>query len=599
MIIPFSSWCERVCCALALTLPCSAFGATLTWDGSSGNWDTDANWSPDGAEPVSTDNAIIDSGAVDVTLDEVANELYVGHSTSVPATLNVQAGGRITNGASTIGYNSGTMGTAEVAGSGSAWNSESMVIGNSGAGSLHINSGGQVSSTVAILGRYFGSKGTTTITGNNSILHNSNLLIVGSLGEGTLSITASGQMSSTNVRIGYRNSSTGIATVSGSGSVWNNSGWLNVGDDATGSLIISGGGSVNNDLGYVGWFPNSTGIATVTGTDSIWTNSTALSVGRYGNGTLQIEEGGKVFSASGGIGISHSSTGTVRVTGIGSTWDISEGMGIGGRGDGVLVIESGGRVINTTGYIGHGRDQSGASGGSGVVTVSGVGSIWENSGSLYVGGYSNESLDPGSLKVLNNARADIGGTLKIWSTGDVTLDGGFIDAGVIDHTDGGTFNFIDGELTVDTFMGTLIQDGGVLAAGNSPGTTVVTDSYMLNAGSVEIEITGLLQGVEHDYYNIIENFTIVDGILNVSTANSFHPVLGQQYDIIDVGGNLSGTFAGLPEGSIVDVFNGIGVAITYQAGDGNDIALYAVPEPSTILTCFIGACVTGRMIRGH
>ena len=47
--------------------------------------------------------------------------------------------------------------------------------------------------------------------------------------------------------------------------------------------------------------------------------------------------------------------------------------------------------------------------------------------------------------------------------------------------------------------------------------------------------------------------------------------------LVDVGGNLIGSFANFAEGDNV----GFGRRITYQFGDGNDIGLVSIPEPAS------------------
>jgi len=57
------------------------------------------------------------------------------------------------------------------------------------------------------------------------------------------------------------------------------------------------------------------------------------------------------------------------------------------------------------------------------------------------------------------------------------------------------------------------------------------------------------------------------------------------------GDAVIGTFAGLPEmGRIDPLFGGepYGFWITYQGGDGNDIAVWAVPEPTTLTLLGLG-----------
>jgi hypothetical protein len=64
----------------------------------------------------------------------------------------------------------------------------------------------------------------------------------------------------------------------------------------------------------------------------------------------------------------------------------------------------------------------------------------------------------------------------------------------------------------------------------------------------------------------------------------------QEYLIADIGGLLSGQFNGFDEGALLGNFGGHDLFITYQAGDGNDIAFFtAVPEPSAAMLFGLGA----------
>ena len=55
------------------------------------------------------------------------------------------------------------------------------------------------------------------------------------------------------------------------------------------------------------------------------------------------------------------------------------------------------------------------------------------------------------------------------------------------------------------------------------------------------------------------------------------------FNILRVGGTLTGQYDGLDEGSRVDNFSGQDLFITYAGGDGNDVTLFTVPEPTTVL----------------
>src|SRR2546429_452937 len=62
------------------------------------------------------------------------------------------------------------------------------------------------------------------------------------------------------------------------------------------------------------------------------------------------------------------------------------------------------------------------------------------------------------------------------------------------------------------------------------------------------------------------------GVSLAGTSNS--PALGRQFRVVnnDSTDNVSGTFAGAPEGSIITV-GGVSYGITYRGGTGNDVVL--------------------------
>ncbi|TLD72462.1 autotransporter domain-containing protein [Phragmitibacter flavus] len=386
------------------------------------------------------------TGEVTVTgsgsLWENASTLDVGLDGS--GTLNIEAGGKVSNTSGYIGYFSGGTGDVTVTGSGSIWeNSDLLAVGRAGTGTLNIEAGGMVSNTLGYIGRNVGSTGEVTVTGSGSLWENSDILVVGSEGSGTLQIEAGGKVSNTFGSIGFLSGSTGEVTVTGIGSLWENSAALAVGENGSGTLNIEAGGMVSNTVGYIG-LNSGSGVVTVTGSGSLWENSDLLAVGLFGSGTLNIEAGGKVSNTIGYIGLESGSTGEVTVTGSGSLWENSGILDVGFIGDGTLNIEAGGKVSNTEGYIGFNV------GSTGEVTVTGSGSLWENSAALDVGFIGD-------------------GTLNIEAGGMVSNTEGYIA-----HESGST-----GEVTV-TGIGSLWENSEILFVGN------------VGSGALNIEAGGMV-----------------------------------------------------------------------------------------------------------
>jgi len=132
-----------------------------------------------------------------------------------------------------------------------------------------------------------------------------------------------------------------------------------------------------------------------------------------------------------------------------------------------------------------------------------------------------------------------------------------------------------------TANGVYINDGAVIAPGNSPGTLTVLDNFTLT-GTYEAE---LLNKSTYDKLAIGENYTGSSNAVFLNSGASLNVVLfdgwtikkGDTFTIID---NLSdtdveGTFEGLAEGGQLTV-DGITFSISYVGGDGNDVVLTAL-----------------------
>ena len=67
-------------------------------------------------------------------------------------------------------------------------------------------------------------------------------------------------------------------------------------------------------------------------------------------------------------------------------------------------------------------------------TVTGTGSQWNNSHSLYIGGNSTEAGGSGTLNLYDSGLVTVSDITKLWSKGTVNLDGGILDSGTLDLT---------------------------------------------------------------------------------------------------------------------------------------------------------------------
>lgn len=414
------------------------------------------------ATTLQADTVITGDVAPPLPWDYYDTKVTIGETAS--GTLTVDAGSVLFSRLAYLGRSLGSSGEATVTGSGSRWaNLLDISIGDAGNGILIIQAGGTVDSDVGYLGYESGSTGQVTVSGDTSAWNNDGT-VVGHAGRGTLTIQAGGIVRNTEYQswshLGYAAGSTGTVSVTGSGSEWNNAGYLYVGHEGSGSLTVADGGAVSagtfyaslDDLhgdgtilangaildadlkfnalggnqaavafgsggmlrvtasgggqlgagyrsagtltvadgvsvaasrGILGLRPGSTGEATVTGNGSQWTNISSLFVGYEGTGKLTIDAGGTVsnlqYQSRGYLGYTSGSTGMVSVTGRGSQWNNRHSLTVGQEGSGALTIEAGGTVNSAGGELGS------RVGAMGVVTLDGNGSQWNSGGSLYVG----------------------------------------------------------------------------------------------------------------------------------------------------------------------------------------------------------------------
>ena len=423
----------------------------------------------------------------------VTNEtFYVGKVTS-NNTLIISDGGVVTNNNAVIGSSAAaTNNSALITGSGSAWFLYGdLIVGEFGsANSMTISNGGQVTNGLSTLGSVIGFGGDSTgnsvlVTGTNvsgvaSLWTCVNDLTVGWSGSSnSLRITQGGGVTSYIGIIGDDTNATGnSAVVDGSGSYWSNSNVLLIGVSGSGnSLLITNRGqvmAVNSDIGVNAG--STANMVTVSGVGSVLTNSGDLTVGYSGSSnTLTVSARAKVFSSNSYIGRDPGSTGnTVIVTGTGSLWTNSGDLYVGNQGaSNNLVISSGGMVINggqdsTGGVIGFITNSSNNS-----VVVTGSGSTWLSAGDVVIG-YSG---------IGNRLEVSNGGTV---SNGVVNYAGG-LSGGIIGFNEGST----DNSVLVTGTGSRWISSGDLFVGFNGAGNSMVIS----NGGSIynsQVDFGGVL-----------------------------------------------------------------------------------------------------------
>ncbi len=172
------------------------------------------------------------------------------------------------------------------------------------------------------------------------------------------------------------------------------------------------------------------------------------------------------------------------------------------------------------------------------------------------------------------------------ASADLNLSGGVLAAQALSKGSGGTFSFTGGTLQVDDVNFSLVNNGGTIAPGNSPGTMHVAGDLTLNSGLLVIEVGGTAAG-EYDRLEV-EGVTTLGGSLNVVAVDLgggiYVPQLGDQIPFLASEGGTAGEFdmvrfPALAEGlewAILpgDVTNFLAVVSAVDlAGDYNDDGL--------------------------
>ena len=515
--------------------------------------------------------------------------------------------------------------------------------------------------TMKVLGTYSNGSGTVTLAGSG-VNDNPNLVLEGNASasgitalnvgsttrQGTLTLNQGSQLS------------TGVATIASRGTVNLNGGNLLVSSLANNGILNWNSGAVryttsatldsatltgllgsahnlrdNQTLGSIGGTMTLGSAVNVNGGTLAPTNLTNNSTLTLNQGNVQVagtfnNNAGRTVQVNGVSDLSATSalnnSGVIRMNS--STASMSSNQ----------ITNNAGGTISGTGQINGNFDNFGtvrAAGSENLVFTGGTNrnvmnmniaggtvefteSFSNRNGAAITGRGSliTSSSNPGGLGLTNDGLMSFSaGTMDIFGDVDQTSGGRIVTSG------GGVTTFFDDVIhngeEIRTFLGSrtvflgdqtgagnftgtgVVEYAGDLRPGNSPASISYEGDVLFNSSvNSFFELGGLAAG-EFDQLLIDGNFELA-GDLSVSLINGFELTDNDLFLIADIGGNLTGQFSGLGEGSLIGNFGGMNLFITYSSGNGNDIALFAsaVPEPSAGLAmiCFV-ACLGLRRRR--
>ena len=168
---------------------------------------------------------------------------------------------------------------------------------------------------------------------------------------------------------------------------------------------------------------------------------------------------------------------------------------------------------------------------AGTATVTNQGSLTVN-GSTIGSNFTNTGIFivNGSLNNLSGTATQSAGNFILGAGSDITT---------------ANLNVVGGTLTgTGTINGNVNNSGGILAAGSSPGTLIIGGNYIQGAGATfQAELAGTaLAGTDYDLLSV-GGTTSLAGTLDIQLFGGYAGAIGDQFDIIQSGGEIAGDFA--------------------------------------------------------
>jgi autotransporter-associated beta strand protein len=408
----------------------------------------------------------------------------------------------------------------------------------------------------------------------------------------TLNGTATGGNSA-----GLINSNVGTTAVLDSGvsrvAFSNRGSGFKLADLTTNPLTLTGSGS--------GATASINALQTVAGSFSLANGGTGYAVGNdisvNGGGATQTVLYRVTSIGAGGVitGVNHQRTGIGYTSSSGLTFS-------GGTGTGATFTFNDSFALNAISMTAAGTGYTSApivtsSSGASFAGTAAISSLSLTGTNNQIGGDGNLTINSAIGQTATGAGfAKIGsGTLTLSSTSTSTYTGAttvssgtLVVNGNISTSSLTTVNG-SGILSGSGTLGAVtIAAAGTHNPGNSPGI-VNTGDYTM-AGSLNIEAIGSTPGVGgYDQVNVT-GIVNLSGTLNTQFTTGTYANGDMLFFLLNNGADaVTGTFAGLAQDAIVTNYGGFDWKISYTADaagntftGGNDVALMAIPEPSSV-----------------
>ena len=200
---------------------------------------------------------------------------------------------------------------------------------------------------------------------------------------------------------------------------------------------------------------------------------------------------------------------------------------------------------------------------------------------------------PGTAVLTNGGTAEISNEVSLGDNALVDVRGGSMTVGatnpaaalgVLQVNPGGTLS------GCGRVEGTLINNGGTVEPGCSPGTLSVAGDYMQVAGGVlRIRVTGGMGGgASNDVLSVSGNVSLA-GALELDFLNGFAPAKGQQFVFLSGASNLAGNFTQV-------MVNGLAAGFQYTIGptSGGSLSLTALNDGVAVSAPPLAVSISGK-----
>jgi hypothetical protein len=193
--------------------------------------------------------------------------------------------------------------------------------------------------------------------------------------------------------------------------------------------------------------------------------------------------------------------------------------------------------------------------GIGKLSVSGAGTKFDITGSIYVGQGTGAGSSIGTIKVEN---------------------GGEITANSVNLYKGATLTGNGGTINADVNL----NAGGIISPGSSPGTMTINGNLTANSGKLDIQIGGTDPGL-YDQLIVTGDLIATNPLdINVSFLNSFVPQIGDSFSFLQVLGIFD-----TPGDPFNIIFNGLPGSNFMLASSGGSFGfttVAATPIPAAL-----------------